>query len=264
MNTQNTQKIDHTFPCICTIFILVGILLIGIGVKTEYNLTFSVDTLKTNIEHDIARIQSFFSPLVEEDVGTSNHELLYEIKALSGAEEDDRVLYALKSGETWFLNTREKDLYYIAYFFRNNHINSNEYTIVKDAHDLVCEKAEYADHLLDHLQPNDDTQHSYGALCLEEGAVCAAYAKAMVFLCRAADVQASYITGYAINGEPHGWVLVKIGDNYYHSDPCWDDDKSGISYDYFLLSDKEIEETRTWERILYPACSESFNFLNCN
>lgn len=254
MNTQNTQKIDHTFPCICAIFVLVGILLIGIGIKTEYNLTFSVDTLKTNIEHDIARIQGFFSTSDED-------KRLYKIKTLSGAEEDERILYALESSETWFLNAREMDLYSIVMRFSVDHTYSNEFTIVKDAHDLVCKSATYGDHLIGHIQANDDSQKSYGALCLEEGAVCGAYARAMILLCRSAGVEASLIKGYAYD-EPHGWVLVKIGSYYYHADPCWDDDESGISYDYFLLSDDEMAKSRTWEKASYPLCRKSYDFTN--
>lgn len=262
MNTQKAKKNDNTFPCICIAFMLIGLLLIGIGFKTELNLTFSFDTLMANLKSDFLQIQSFLS--FDEEKNDAN-KYIEEIKAFEGAEEDERVLYVLETNQTWLMNTREKDLYDIAYSFKLDHINSDEYTIVKDAHDLVCQKADYAHHLLDNLQHNDDTQHSYGALCLEKGAVCAAYAKAMVFLCRAAGVEATYIKGYAtVSNESHGWVLVKIGNNYYHSDPCWDDDESGISYDYFLLSDKEMEESRAWEHILYPSCPESFYFADFN
>lgn len=264
MNTQSTFKPERMFFLFSTALALIGILFIALGFISELGLTFSFDTLRANLESDFAQIQSFFSFEDEED---QTDVCITEIKELAGAEEDERVLYVLKSGNdmTWMLNTREKDLYDIAYAFKLDHTDSDEYTIVKDAHDLVCEKATYGDHLLGHIQYNDDSQHSYGALCLDEGAVCAAYSKAMIFLCRSAGVDASYIKGHAtVSYEPHGWALVKIEDTWYHSDPTWDDDESGISYDYFLLSDKEIEETRTWEHILYPSCPESFDFSNYN
>ena len=94
------------------------------------------------------------------------------------------------------MNERELDLYRVVYKFSIDHKYSEEFNVIKDAHNLVCESASYGNHLIGHIEANDDSQHSYGALCLKEGAVCAAYARAMVFICRSAGVESEYVSGY--------------------------------------------------------------------
>lgn len=48
----------------------------------------------------------------------------------------------------------------------------------------------------------------------------------------------------------HSWVLVKLDNNWYHSDVCWDSASQGNTMKYFLLSDsavKELPQHDSWE-----------------
>ncbi|GHU50984.1 hypothetical protein AGMMS49975_03160 [Clostridia bacterium] len=85
---------------------------------------------------------------------------------------------------------------------------------------------------------------SYNAL-VEHEAVCQGYAEAYVYLLNKVGIKSLIATSASMN---HAWVLVKLGDFYYHVDPTWDDpsmlgktDMLGhVSHEYFLLSDEGI------------------------
>ncbi|MBQ7876189.1 MAG: hypothetical protein IJ316_02755 [Clostridia bacterium] len=71
--------------------------------------------------------------------------------------------------------------------------------------------------------------------------VCQAYALAMTYLLRAADVECSYARSGDMN---HVWNMVKIDSSWYHVDATWDDPNDDVgycSYRYFLKSDSKFE-----------------------
>lgn len=253
MDTKKKSVIAENIIIVIMVFSLIFAALYAYTcyLGNKENVDACIKQTKNEIASFIVSTRSKASAL-----GTEYYDISQNI---SGLGEDERVLYALKSGAAWFLNEREIELYRVVYDFSLKHINSDEFQIVKDAHDLVCESATYGTHLLGHIESNDDSQHSYGALCLEEGAVCAAYARAMVLLCKSVGVEATYISGF-VGDSGHAWVIVQLQDSFYHVDPCWNDSGSKITYDYFLLSDSEMEKSRMWEGWQYPSCPESFDY----
>ena len=68
------------------------------------------------------------------------------------------------------------------------------------------------------------------------------HAKALSLLLQEAGVNAYYL-----GGGGHAWVMVKIGDHYFHVDPTHDDNPR--DYDHFLKSDKDIESRDEWHEI---------------
>lgn len=253
MNTKKKSAIVENVMNVILFFSLLSAILYAICcyLGNKENVDSCIKQVKNELNTFAVSAKSEIST-----IGTDYYNIAQNI---SGLGEDDRVLYALSSGETWFLNERELDLYMVVYKFSVDHTYSEEFNIIKDAHDLVCKSASYGNHLIGHIEANDDSQHSYGALCLKEGAVCAAYARAMVLLCRSAGIEATYVSGY-VGESGHAWVIVRLENLYYHVDPCWDDTNNELNYDYFLLSDSEMEKNRIWEEWSYPSCPQSYNF----
>lgn len=115
-----------------------------------------------------------------------------------------------------------------------NLTGKSEFEKIKTIHDYVCTQITYT--------AGDLVNHStYGALVNGE-AVCQGYASLFYRLCREAGISTRFITGLG-GGEDHAWNIVKLGDYYYNLDATWDDmEERGISYSYFLLSDKDFSD----------------------
>lgn len=136
-----------------------------------------------------------------------------------------------------------------------------DYEKVKTVHDYLVTRLEY-----DAGQPSEIARSSFSALgALETGvAVCDAYSKLTALLLNRAGVPCRIVVGLG-NGTSHAWNMVCIDGELYHIDVTWDDPVSSradkkIRYDYFNLSDAEIQRDHSWDRNSYPACT----FMNQN
>lgn len=133
-----------------------------------------------------------------------------------------------------------------------------DYEKVKAAHDYLVTHLEY-----DSRPSSLIAASSFSALgALETGvAVCKAYSELMALILNRIGVPCRIVLGQA-NGTEHAWNMVCIDGELYHVDTTWDDpvtNRKGnaIRYDYFNLSDKEIEVDHNWDRSNYPACNSS-------
>ena len=89
-------------------------------------------------------------------------------------------------------------------------------------------------------------------------AVCEGYARAAELALRYYGVPCIYVYGDANNGkgswEPHAWNMVKLGKNWYHYDPTWNDqnDKDKRIYPdylpYFNLTDSLIGHSHKMDK----------------
>lgn len=82
-------------------------------------------------------------------------------------------------------------------------------------------------------------QSAYSAI-VNGRSVCAGYSRAFQYIMNLIGIPTYYVTGYS-SGE-HAWNIVKLDDGYYNVDVTWDD-KNGISYSYFNLTDNDISST---------------------
>ena len=150
-------------------------------------------------------------------------------------------------------------------------------------HDFIAQKGRYADkkphkrkynEFIDewYTDPNyfSTTDHSMeGPATLDEG-VCSGFAMEFNYYCTKLGLWSIYVTGMA--GTPgdrgrHAWNIINAGTTsnpeYYHVDCTWDlfepNMKKGVnSHWYFMLSDDEIHESRTIERMFkIPKCTHS-------
>ncbi|MDP4142945.1 MAG: transglutaminase domain-containing protein [Bacillota bacterium] len=113
---------------------------------------------------------------------------------------------------------------------------------------------------------------AYGVLIKGTG-VCQGYAQAMDRLLKACGIESTMVTGDANDGTTwvkHAWNIVKIGGQYYHLDPTWDDpvteDGSNmIRYSYFNITDDQISKNHRWDKTIYPKCDNTqYSFINLN
>ncbi|MFJ8264135.1 transglutaminase domain-containing protein [Rummeliibacillus sp. NPDC094406] len=141
----------------------------------------------------------------------------------------------------------------------------NDLEKVKAIHDYLVLNVEYDNKNYLNNTVSDDSYQVYGAL-INKKAVCDGYSKSMQLLLKKAGIQSIYVTGTA-NGGNHSWNLVKINGKHYHVDTTWDDpapNKKGVvNYNYFLLTNKQLEKDHYWVESNYPtATSENYNYFH--
>ena len=111
----------------------------------------------------------------------------------------------------------------------------NDYEKVKYYHDYIVLNTDY-------VSGRANSHNLYGAL-IEGKAVCEGYARALQYLCNKSGIECLFVTGRS-KDEYHGWNLVKLGGEFYHIDPTWNDPTGSpadyITYTYFGLTDKQI------------------------
>ena len=127
-------------------------------------------------------------------------------------------------------------------------------------YDFVILCADYPDPVGTDINGGDlyhDDAHVVTGLLRDGYGVCSGYAKLYALLLNDSGVPAITVESIPMN---HEWVMVKIGDEWYHADPTWDDpryesgytefldptedpwDIGAVTHYYFLKSDEEIKE----------------------
>ena len=136
---------------------------------------------------------------------------------------------------------------------------------VKAIHDKLCSMTSY-----DTKTVEDKKNHVDGSVFLNDQTVCEGYALALNLLLHEAGVDSCYV-----ETDDHAWVIVRLGDHYFHVDPTWDDGDE-VNYDWFLKADSEVTDEAShkghvmecpsplhkykWETM--PACSEKMGDVN--
>lgn len=112
----------------------------------------------------------------------------------------------------------------------------SQYDIVKYFHDYICENVVYDDEA-------DNCNNIYGAF-VNKRALCQGMAKAFSYLCGRVGIETLTVTGDA-DGIAHMWNMVKIGGEWYHIDPTYDNSYGKyVRYNYFCLDDDTIYSKR--------------------
>lgn len=125
-------------------------------------------------------------------------------------------------------------------------------------------------------QEADNSSNAYGALIAGE-ALCEGYSDALTLAMHYMGIPCVQICGDAFNtetesSEPHAWNLVCINDEWYQTDPTWDDynnELTGSMYAYMNITDASVEETRTVEYMYneygLPECTSlTYNYHYAN
>ena len=135
---------------------------------------------------------------------------------------------------------------------------------VQHIHDELVLRINYGD------GEGENDNDIYGALGLHK-CTCQGYAKAFVYLCRQAGIDAMVVEGVARDvGDmaigDHMWDIVSIDGKYYHIDPTWDDPEDGdrIRYDIYGLDDEEIRRSRTVEEGMPVVDGQAYDWYERN
>jgi len=138
----------------------------------------------------------------------------------------------------------------------------NDFEKVLSIHDYLRDRIDY-NYDIDNLTDIDHT--AYGAL-LKGLAVCDGYMDAFHLILHEVGIESYNVSGDDLNDEDqwwHAWNLVKMGEEFYHIDLTWNDDKKDRhNYKYFGLTDEEISETHViFEANKIPeAKGEQYNY----
>ena len=111
-------------------------------------------------------------------------------------------------------------------------------------HNWICEKAYYNENGRDNPDAYPETHTAYPLFSASQdgGVVCEGYAKAYKILCDQMQLKCMLVTGTAGSDgtyEAHMWNKVEMSDgNWYVVDATWDDQNTGLRYDYFLCGEQ--------------------------
>ena len=170
---------------------------------------------------------------------------------------------ALDSGNTDKLSKDEKALYDKVKKLAKELKGKKEYDTVKNIHDYLVNNIVYPSSW------SGTGVHTLNYALNEGVCVCDGYAKAFYFLCKANGIEAFIVGGTASDdrgSESHAWNKVKIDGKWYTIDVTWDDPRSAsgetLTYDYFLVTDKDISRSHTWDDTGLPdAYSEDLGIV---
>lgn len=128
---------------------------------------------------------------------------------------------------------------------------SSDFQKEKAIHDFLASTVKYRD---------TDAPYSHespGAILFQRG-VCEGIAKAFKYLSDQLGLQSVVVFGSSNeqeNSGGHAWNLVRVNGVFYHIDTTFDTtiSSSCIRYDYFNLSDADIQSSHHWDDAL-PSC----------
>lgn len=128
----------------------------------------------------------------------------------------------------------------------------NDHEKVKAVHDYIVLNSKYDESL--QLYSDYD-------LLTKGSSVCNGYALLTYNMLNKLNIPVKLITGTG-NGELHIWNMVKLGDYWFHLDTTWNDplpDTNMVSYNYYMLTEKEILKDHTIDKNLeLPISTKSY------
>ena len=126
---------------------------------------------------------------------------------------------------------------------------SSDYEKEKYVHDAIAKLCTYDEN-------SSLSQSAYSAL-VNENSVCAGYSRAFQYIMTSLGIPTYFVAGTATGN--HAWNMVKLDDGYYNVDLTWDDQDSGVIYNYFNLTDAEFSSTHTRINLSVnlPSCDSS-------
>lgn len=149
---------------------------------------------------------------------------------------------------------------YTAAFMLGVPKNAGEYDKVKYTYEYLINNTEYV--------LNSAENQNICSVMIFHQSVCLGYAKSMQYLLDKLEVPCTVVEGYASNGDPHAWNLVRINQAYYFVDVTWGDSSytngnsavrlySGVNYEYLNITSDELTKGHQIDNVVpMPRCVE--------
>lgn len=146
-------------------------------------------------------------------------------------------------------------------FYSSLEKGMSEYQRELYIHDYIINNCEYdtkAAQSADFNTKRSDIYESYGALVLNV-AVCEGYSRAFQMLCHGVGIRCINLIGQS-EGVLHMWSAVELDGDWYYVDATWDDiDDEAFRYDFFNITQKEIEKDREFSALASKMTDNEIN-----
>lgn len=204
--------------------------------------------IKLDIDFDIDEFGMVVELLIYHDPLTFN---LDEISVLS--ETKISVTFGLEykyDKETYDKMVKEYDKATNKILSKLNS-GMSTYNKIKTIHDEIVNNAVYD------LKASD-CDNVYGTL-VDNKAKCDGYARTFTYVCGKAGIRTVTVMGYDLTTKSkengHMWNKVYCNNKWYNIDVTWDDPisdmKDNVQYDYFMVSDKTMENTHEEDNLSF-------------
>lgn len=166
-------------------------------------------------------------------------------------------------------NTTDELLKYIIEYTTTDDMSDIEK--VKAIHDWIIANIAYDTEKEKKMNNGEEVSGTDSETLINGKGVCAEFALLFDRFMKLLNIESIYIIGTAANfGEKfsvatnHAWNMVKIDGNWYHVDVTWDNPSKNvvtgnINYDYFLISDKQMNAKRQWNYGYYNSENHKFD-----
>lgn len=172
-------------------------------------------------------------------------------------------IMALPKDEVIEMKTLVQDKVYniILQLFPNG-VYKSEIETVRAVHDYLINNIKY-----DTTHASEHSHDMYGAL-INGVCVCEGYAESFLYIMRLCGIECFMIEG-TLSGVNHVWNMIKLENEWYHidvtsDDPILSDGEQVLRFEYFNLSDDEIQKTHIIEDNLVDvpkATATKYNFF---
>ena len=259
------------------LLLVVGLALYGIPELALANEEEDFDqTLYTKVKQHLNNYETKFN--VEYKGNTKDIERHLQAIMEKVREEDTYVYENITKWKATYTYTKNKakiefTIDYLTTAMQENYVTKEIKRIAKDIVTLGMTNIEKVKAVHDYVILNTKystetiaSQYTTYSLLTEGKAVCQGYALFMYRMLQELGIEVKYVKGHA-GGELHGWNLVKLNEHWFHLDATWNDpmpdSNDQVRYKYFLLSDKDIAKTHTWDQTAYPsATSEKYDAIH--
>ncbi len=163
---------------------------------------------------------------------------------------------------TTYEQEREMDIA-VANLLNTLDLSGTDYEKITKIYNYMCNNIIY-----NYSSKDDSIYSAYGAL-INKKAVCQGFATLFYRLALENNIDARVISGIA-DGGPHGWNIVKVGNQYYNIDTTWDANNIKSGYKYCMVTDNNFTDHKRDNTFSssefynsYPMGSENYILENC-
>lgn len=225
----------------------------SVSVRLRYSFSFSqVEAIIDAVLFDILTFDDYLNFSMLRGTGENYYESQW-----SGSNNDVQIDFTFRY-KTTYAQEQEINSRVAQILAAELTAGMNDEEKLKALHDWVVLNVAYDKSL---------TRNSIYDALFDGSAVCEGYALLLFKLLRTAGIPARIVEGTG-KGEAHAWNLVYLCSAWFHVDATWDDplvngaDVPGrVVYDYYCLSDAEIDDDHLWDRVIYSSYAATLSYV---